>query len=941
MATTAGFKQQCPSCEAMVPIRDPNLVGRKIDCPKCKYRFVVEDPGEAEIEEDEEERAPVKRRTRDDRTDGKSAKKGIMTREEAEEEEEAERKRAQKAGSTKLILVVGLGILGVVLVAGVTAVFLWPGDTPQQNTNKPGPSPTPAPKVQPVAKKAAPLTDESGPGGNNYSMDVLTNFLPPETEAVCNLRMQDLTKTPLGRAVYQTPGSFRYDALEKKVGFPVEEMLIMIQGWNFSKNWTFNTLYLTQNKLNIDTLREALHAKPSAEKIDEWEYFVLEPNPWLAAVGKLSFATALQVDPAQVAARTSTKSLAMHLYDAQTLIVADEDILKEFLKKGRVWEKKQAKPKVTKTTVKRGDDTEEVDPEIRGGRPSSKKGGNTGLSLGGNINPKAAAPKDDDEKRKPGEGTYLTIDQRLKEMMDRVDNKQPVISLAVDSRAASSAGLPPLGLKTLGLVSVVEDAEVIGAAVQFKDGVFLTLASEMPNDDVASRREDAIIAQSGDEIAAEFTAVLGSLVVFDRGGSKQTTTAAQAAPPRRGPGRLEGRGGAGEEGASALVFGNPPVRGDAGAASPRRGGKGGGEGGGGVQVQIRQSQVAGNVSTVQVATRDVTAVFLTVNLIDQTANARLFNDRITRFILRQKGILDMISGEPRIHELAKAAESYVKARGGEFPRGTAVRNLPTTRAGRPYPPDQRVSWLAALLPYLGSEQASLQIYREKSWRDPANLTPAACLIPQFLDPRTNENNWWVLYPTVGEPVAATHFVGIAGIGPDAAEYSASDPAVANKLGIFGYDRVTKMSDIKDRPENTIMMAEVPPVYKRPWIAGGGATVMGVPEKDSIKPFVCAQHGGKRGTYVIMADFKVRFIAETVSDEVFKAMCTINGGSSDASFVLNRDAVLIEPPEEKPPPAAKPKETLAPKKTQGRTPAPEQPAKAAPKPTRRSQQLADD
>jgi hypothetical protein len=50
MATSTSFKQQCPSCEAMVPIRDPGLIGRKIDCPKCKYRFVVEEP----VEEDED-----------------------------------------------------------------------------------------------------------------------------------------------------------------------------------------------------------------------------------------------------------------------------------------------------------------------------------------------------------------------------------------------------------------------------------------------------------------------------------------------------------------------------------------------------------------------------------------------------------------------------------------------------------------------------------------------------------------------------------------------------------------------------------------------------------------------------------------------------------------------------------------------------------------------
>src|SRR6266542_6408175 len=47
MATKTSFKQQCPSCEAMAPIRDPSLIGRKIDCPKCKYRFVVEEPADS------------------------------------------------------------------------------------------------------------------------------------------------------------------------------------------------------------------------------------------------------------------------------------------------------------------------------------------------------------------------------------------------------------------------------------------------------------------------------------------------------------------------------------------------------------------------------------------------------------------------------------------------------------------------------------------------------------------------------------------------------------------------------------------------------------------------------------------------------------------------------------------------------------------------------
>ena len=50
MATITGFKVQCPSCEAMVTIKNASLIGKKIDCPKCKYRFAVEAPGEIDEE---------------------------------------------------------------------------------------------------------------------------------------------------------------------------------------------------------------------------------------------------------------------------------------------------------------------------------------------------------------------------------------------------------------------------------------------------------------------------------------------------------------------------------------------------------------------------------------------------------------------------------------------------------------------------------------------------------------------------------------------------------------------------------------------------------------------------------------------------------------------------------------------------------------------------
>jgi len=70
---------------------------------------------------------------------------------------------------------------------------------------------------------------------------------------------------------------------------------------------------------------------------------------------------------------------------------------------------------------------------------------------------------------------------------------------------------------------------------------------------------------------------------------------------------------------------------------------------------------------------------------------------------------------------------------------------------------------------------------------------------------------------------------------------------------------------------------LPPTYKTCWLAGGGSTIRGVPETDSVEPFVCTTWKGRRGTFAIMADGKVRFIPADMRPETFQALCTIAGG----------------------------------------------------------------
>src|SRR5579875_823783 len=111
MAIPTSFKQQCPSCEAMVPIRDPKLIGRKIDCPKCKYRFVVEEPAE-EVEEEVEEEAPAKAGKGGATKTSAGGKAPAKRRPDDDQDIESKPKKKQGSSGT---LVVGI-VLGAVAI---------------------------------------------------------------------------------------------------------------------------------------------------------------------------------------------------------------------------------------------------------------------------------------------------------------------------------------------------------------------------------------------------------------------------------------------------------------------------------------------------------------------------------------------------------------------------------------------------------------------------------------------------------------------------------------------------------------------------------------------------------------------------------------------------------------------------------------------------------
>src|SRR5207247_3538580 len=122
MAPSTSFKQQCPSCEAMVPIRDPGLIGRKIDCPKCKYRFVVEEPAGEEEEADEKPAKKGKDSTAvTDKPGAKAkaapAKKGAKGGPRRPDDEEEDRPKSKKKSGGSGVVILGVGLAAVAVLA--------------------------------------------------------------------------------------------------------------------------------------------------------------------------------------------------------------------------------------------------------------------------------------------------------------------------------------------------------------------------------------------------------------------------------------------------------------------------------------------------------------------------------------------------------------------------------------------------------------------------------------------------------------------------------------------------------------------------------------------------------------------------------------------------------------------------------------------------------
>ncbi|MCA9084024.1 MAG: DUF1559 domain-containing protein [Planctomycetaceae bacterium] len=196
-----------------------------------------------------------------------------------------------------------------------------------------------------------------------------------------------------------------------------------------------------------------------------------------------------------------------------------------------------------------------------------------------------------------------------------------------------------------------------------------------------------------------------------------------------------------------------------------------------------------------------------------------------------------------------------------FPQGTV--------ANPDLKPEQRLNWAVELLPFLEQQALYSAINRNSAWDGPQNKVVADTAVPVFQNPSQRRP---------ADNPGSMDYVGIAGIGPNAAELPIED----QRAGIFGFDRSTRIRDITDGTSNTLMVSDaVSP--NRSFMQGGSMSIRGFSQQPYVNgpDGIGSPHAG--GFQAVLADGSVRFISAEVDPKVLEALATMHGGERVGDF----------------------------------------------------------
>jgi hypothetical protein len=184
-------------------------------------------------------------------------------------------------------------------------------------------------------------------------------------------------------------------------------------------------------------------------------------------------------------------------------------------------------------------------------------------------------------------------------------------------------------------------------------------------------------------------------------------------------------------------------------------------------------------------------------------------------------------------------------------------------------PEERLSWQAAILPYMEQSALAAQLDPNAAWNQGANAAISKTDVSAFRHPKLG----------IANP-GATSYVGLAGVGPDGPMLHSND----KRAGAFAYDKPRRFRDYLDGTSNTIWVAE----SSRPasWAQGGPSTIRPLTKT----PYLGGPDGiggvSVGGTNVFVGDGQVRFINNKIDPKLMEALTTINGGENLKDFEKN-------------------------------------------------------
>lgn len=754
------------------------------------------------------------------------------------------------------------------------------------------------------------LGTRSGGSSSLTSQAEPSNFLPNNTSTLLTLHAGRMVSSVYQKAV-TTFGAFKYEDFETRLGINLGSLDQIIVGGNREQN-SILVVVRTSQDLVWDEICQRLNISKDPQKtVKGKQYFI----------GKVDFLTEF-LDKRIPAILGLRQRAAFHKVDDRTLVYADEETMKKWLDQPPVVSKPTAETPQQPTASggtgamglvpqqppqsglvqsersQRGLISEGTGgPRGQGGRQSNAPPSNTQPTSPEGSAPAAQAPREE---------PYSTLNAELRHLIKLAEDGKECIGLFVDSAGRGGRENLAANLLVLRDLPAAQQAQIVMLAIALpmaateQDNLVLR-AALMCKD----RREAETVRK---EVAAAFAAavkrtlrqILGTELVmaeekeqpastpggmlpgFSSGTSPQTPQAPQGAG--RPGGGLGGAGAA--EGFSNIL--------------PQQGGGSSSIGGGGSGFTLGSrtgpsfssptESAPPERSTVTVSRQDE-VILVTIDINRKAVNnERFVENNIGWIMVERRADFEIGSGRLRVADLAGGLLGYrhaQSAQGNDFvaPMGALLRRVESER-GRPFPPAERLSFFADLMPYFGERMMGVRegLNPNLSWKDPENVRYGRILVGELLVPGSGKT--FTRVPGVDSQLAVTHFVGMGGVGPDAPYLPVGHPLA----GVFGYDRQTRLEDIRDGASNTIMLIQVDAATSGPWIAGGGATIRGTSpngERDVGFPggFRSPKYGGKEGVWVIMADGSVRFLNRNVSPSVFKALCTMSGGDDPGDIDL--------------------------------------------------------